>query len=388
MPGTIKLERLTTVPGSDLRQLEIQYNNAVKDVQMVAMAGSTDAVWSWQSAVTASLQALGRGSTDTAVASGKFTFGVGGIPESKAAVTTGLAPTAQTVPADTWAVYAMDVVTGGTTSVAPGAANATTGYATEALALAARPVRITAKARMGYYTVKTATGLAWIGATDALAGGSSGNPASQTNYYPDDGLFAPTGTALGPNGIVSAYASPTGSAWTGGRNGIIVAPVLSIGSNDYAVASTAFLYSCNGITNLNKAAVTAGTAFGITGSIPAAKWGLFAMYVNALGTISFLAAPANFVQGYTTEGAALGDLPKIFPTSTASAALSQMGYLTVQASSGAVWITGTDALAGGTTGNEAQATNYYPTASVSRTQGQTASLLATTAGTVVTSAQY
>lgn len=388
MPGTLKTEFITTANGSDLRQLEIQHNNVVNDGQIIGLANSTDSVWSWQSAAANSAQALGRGSTDTAVATGKLTAAFGGIPETKAAVTTGTAPTAQTVPADTWAIYAMDMVTGGTLSVAPGAANATTGYATEALAIAALPARITAKARLGYYTVKTATGLAWIGATDGLAGGSSGNVASQTNYYPYDGLYAPTGVAYGPNGIVTASTANAGRAWTGGRNGVIVATVLAIGSTDTRISSTAFLYSSNGVTNINKAANTTGSAMGALGTIPANMWGVIALYINALGTQTFAMSPGSSTTGFTTEAAAIGDLSKLFPTFTASAQVTLMGYTTVKAQSANAWICGTDAMAGGSTGNEAAGTNYYPTAGITLLQGESASLIASAKGTVLSSAQY
>ncbi len=383
MPGTLKLEKITTVNASDQRQVEIQHNNATNDYQIASLGLSTDAVWSWQSAVSSNGKALGRGSTDTAVATGKFTFAVGGIPESKAAVTTGTAPTAQTVPASTWAIYALDVVTGGTLSVAPGALN-TTGYATEALAIAALPARITAKARLGYYTV-LASASGWVGATDALAGGSTGNPATTTNYYPYDGLFAPTGLAYGPDGVtVTANVNPTGSAWTGGRNGVIIATVLSRGSSDTNLASTAFVYSANGVTNINKAAVAAGTALGALGTIPANMWGVISAYISSTGTITFLSGPANYTTGYATEAQAIGDLNKMFPT----AGLCQMGYITVKAQSGNAWIAGTDALAGGTSGNEAAYTNYYPTPGITLLQGQTASLIATRTGAVLTSANY
>lgn len=377
MPGLPKLEKFTTHPGSDLRQLEIQYNNGVIDDQSNAFAGSLDVVWSWQTAVASSLQALGRGSTDTAVGSGQLTLAINGIPVTKAAVTTGTALTAQTVPADQWAVYALDIIAAGTITVLPGALN-TTGYATEALAIAAVPARVAAKARMGFLTVKTAAATAWIGATDALAGGATGNPASVTNYYPFDGIFAPTG--------VSTTASITGPglAWTGGRNGVLIAPVLAIGSTDTRFSTTAFTYSANGITNLAKAAVTAGTAFGALGTIPADKWGIIVAYIDAAGTITYLSGPSNYTTGYTSDPAAQGDLAHIFPV----AGKCQLGYVTIKTKAATAFIVGTDALAGGATGNVAAATNYYPTAGITLLAGQTASYLCGRGGAPVTAANY
>ena len=326
MPGQTRLVKLSTANGSDLRQLEINNNNVVQDLQNLAFGGSLDFVLSWQTLAANSLQAMGRGSTDTAVATGKLTAVFGGVPESKAAVTTGLAPTAETVPADTWAIYAIDMVTGGTLSVVPGAANATTGYATEAAAIAALPPRITAKARLGYYTVKTAVGLAWIGGTDALAGGTTGNEASLTYYYPYDGVCAPTGVAFGPNGIVTAggasvvsangtsTATGTGTSWTGGRNGVLISAGLAIGSTDTRISNLAFTFNANGATNIAKAAVAAGTALGALGTVPAATWGLLVVMIDGAGTVTYLSGPQNYTTGYKNENAALNDLGNVFPT--------------------------------------------------------------------------
>lgn len=390
MPGTLKLEKLTTHPGSDLRQLEIQYNNGVKDAALDAIACSTDVVWSWQTAAANSGQALGRGSTDTNLATGKVVFAIAGIPEAKAAVAAGTALGALgTIPASTWGVIAVDVATGGTISYVSGAANYTTGYSTEADAIAALPARVTAKARLGYITVK-ASASTWVAGTDALAGGATGNPATTTNYYPNDGVFCPTGQAVGPNGVVTAAdnaSDSTGSAWTGGRNGVIIATTLSRGSTDTRVGLTAFTYSANGVTNLAKGAVAAGTAFGALGTIPASKWGIIVMMIDSLGTQTYLSGPSNYTTGYNTEAQAIGDLSKIFPTATATGGLCRFGYVTIKASASG-FVVGTDALAGGSSGNPASGTNYYPTAGVTLTQGQAASLLANREGRVLTSAMY
>ena len=63
-----------------------------------------------------------------------------------------------------------------------GAANYTTGYSTEALAIAAAPAKTASKARIGYLTI-LASSSGFVFATDSLAGGASGNPATTTNYY-------------------------------------------------------------------------------------------------------------------------------------------------------------------------------------------------------------
>lgn len=391
MPGTLKLERLTTPPGSDLRQLEIQYNNGVNDYQMACLAGTTDMVWGYSSAIAASGQALGRGGTDTNIGSGALRFIITGqaATEAKAAVAAGTALPAGTIPASTWGVYSLDIATGGTITVTAGAANFSTGYSSEALAIAALPTRVTAKARMGYVTV-LASSSGFVGGTDALAGGASGNPATTTNYYPFDGAFAPTGQAYGPNGIVTAGPPITqASAWTAGRNGVLIPTVLSKGGTDTNLQSTAFTFNCNGVCNIAKGAVAAGTAFGSLGTIPAGKWGIIVAYINTAGTVTFQSGPANYTTGYGSEAAAIGDLTNIFPTATASNQVCRIGYITVKTKDASTaWIAGTDALAGGASGNPASVTNYYPTPGVTLLPGQTASLIANRQGTVIGPSQY
>lgn len=148
---------------------------------------------------------------------GGFHYAPGGNASqlSKTAVAAGTAIGAQTVTADKWALYLLSVNAAGTITVTPAAGNVA-GYASEALAIAAMPTMPASSALMGYITVKTMVGTAWIAGTDALAGGTSGNPASTTNYYPS------TGSALGLT--------------------------LSRGSTDTNIASTAFSYYLGGDT--------------------------------------------------------------------------------------------------------------------------------------------
>lgn len=383
MPGNLKIERIQTPAGSDLRQLEIQHNNAINDDQQAAFACSTDQVWSWQTAVASSLQALGRGSTDTNVASGQLTLAINGIPVTKAAVTIGTAIGAQIIPTGgLWGSYAMDIVAAGTITITPAALN-TSGYATEALAIAAVPFRVAGSARMGSFTVQSQAAHNWTAATDALAGGASGSPAQTTNYYPDDGRFAPSGVAVNPNGVLTASPSGPGVAWTGGRNGVLIPTVLSIGGTDVNIKTTAFTYSANGITNLAKAVVTAGTAIGALGTTAINQWAVFAMYIDAAGVITFLAGPQN-VPGYPLEQQAKDDLAHIFPV----AGKCQIGYFTVKTKVGSPWVAGTDSPFGGATGNVAAATNYYPTPGISLLSGNSASQIAGAAGTILGAAQY
>lgn len=395
MPARPKLEAITTKAGSDQRQGQIQFNQAVSDTQGAAMGLSSSRVLAWGSTAanntTSALQTMGRGSTDTGVATGAFRFIITGqaASEAKAAVTTATALTAQTVPADTWALYVFDIPTGGTIAMLPAAANATTGYATEALAIAACPARVTAKARLGYITVKTAAGLAWIGATDGLAGGSTGNVASQTNYYPVVGVFGATGVPSNLS-LISGSAYPSG-LWSGGQCGVLQAPTLAIGSTDVRITNTtAFTFNTGGAVDINRASDAAGTAFGALGTIPADKWGLIAMFINGAGTKTYTSAPSNYTSGYNTEAAAIGDLAKMTP----STGLCFVGFVTIKTKAATAFIVGTDSPAGGATGNVASATNYYPTVGLDTAttgpdfSGQSAAQIAGKSGKVLVAANY
>jgi hypothetical protein len=133
------------------------------------------------------------GSTNTRLANIAVGFQIGAAAagvntyKAAAAVAAGTALPAGTVPADQWAIYLLSVNASDTKAITPGAANFTTGYASEAAAIAALPATPAASAALGYMTLKTATGQPFVDATDALATGTGGNPASVTNYY-DAGL--------------------------------------------------------------------------------------------------------------------------------------------------------------------------------------------------------
>lgn len=397
MPSLPKVEAITTKAGSDQRQGQIQENQDIADLQAAGIGLSTSRVFAW-STVTANNKApsvgnglLGRGSTDTAIASGAFRFIITGqaASEAKAAVTTGTAIGAQTVPASLWASYALDIATGGTITVTAAALN-TTGYATEALAIAAVPARVTAKARMGYITV-LASASTWVAATDALQGGSSGNPATTTNYYGAPGIFGPTAAATPANcGLITGSNFP-GGLWSGGPNGVLIPTVLSRGSTDTNLQTTAFTYNASGACDIAKGAVAAGTAFGALGTIPTSKWGLIAAFIDGGGTLAFKSAPGNYTGDYSTEAQAQAGLRFITPPANKCF----LGYVTIQSSTNAAgWICGTDALAGGASGNPAAATNYYPTTGYDTAvtgpdfSGFTAAQIANRSGVVLASKNY
>lgn len=100
----------------------------------------------------------------------------------KASVSAGVALATGTIPADKWGVYLTSVSDSGTITSTPGAANFSTGYDSEALAIAALPATPAGNASIGRTTVLTASGLAFIGGTDALQGGTGGNVSDDTNF--------------------------------------------------------------------------------------------------------------------------------------------------------------------------------------------------------------
>lgn len=125
---------------------------------------------------------LSRGSTDLAVATTQFEFSVDGVTEAKAAVTAGTALAVGTIPQDKWGLYLFSIAAGGTITSTAAAANFTTGYASEAAAIAALPATPAGEVSMGYATVLTGVGATFVGGTDALQGGTGGTPSSDTNY--------------------------------------------------------------------------------------------------------------------------------------------------------------------------------------------------------------
>jgi hypothetical protein len=214
-----------------------------------------------------------------------------------------------------------------------------------------------------------------------------------------DGIFAPTGVALGSNGVTclagaavqgGVAASGSGLAWNVGRNSPIIPTVMARASTDTRVSTTAFTFNANGVTNIAKAAVTAGTTFGALGTIPTGKYGLIAVMISTAGTVTYMSAPANYTTGYAGETDAIGDLANMYPT----AGLAFVGYVTIKTASGQPFVVATDALAGGASGNPASVTNYYPIAGMVSGSGLFfqpgfgAQKIANQKGVVLTSVQY
>jgi hypothetical protein len=169
----IKSERLTAPPGSDLRQLEIQYNALTDRIAafLAVMAGDGP--------LTTSTPTAG---TTVTMATPASVINITGTPITVAAETAKAFGSLGTIPASTWGLIAIERIANATTTFVSAAANYTTGYATEALALAAAPAKSANKAVTGYITI-LASASTWIAGTDALAGNTGGNPATTTNYY-------------------------------------------------------------------------------------------------------------------------------------------------------------------------------------------------------------
>jgi hypothetical protein len=123
---------------------------------------------------------------------------------------------------------------------------------------------------------------------------------------------------------------------------IINAPTLSVGSTPENVATTAFQYRIDGVT-YTKAAVTAGTALGITdtintGTATGTFYGGFLAQIDAAGTISFKSVATD--QVYTSEAAAEVAIRAV----AATAGSVIIGYFVVGATADSAWVAGTDDL--------------------------------------------
>jgi hypothetical protein len=147
---------------------------------------------------------LGIGTTVT-LATGAQTIQINGVPAAITAQTAQAFGALGTIPASTWGLISVQRVAAGTTTFVSAAANYTTGYATEAAAIAAMPAITANTVQVGYLTV-LATSSGWVAGTDALAGGTGGNPATTTNYYNIPSMYgqaALTAKQIGDeNGVV------------------------------------------------------------------------------------------------------------------------------------------------------------------------------------------
>jgi hypothetical protein len=104
---------------------------------------------------------------------------------------------------------------------------------------------------------------------------------------------------------------------------------------------------------------SAGRAFGALGTIPANMWGAIGLHLWSAFPLApvFQSAPANYTTGYASAAAALAAMAALALPAPALE-MVRMGIVVIQASA-ATFIVGTDALAGGATGNPAAATQYF-----------------------------
>lgn len=172
--------RPTTTLNSDERQAVVSLNALLPALTgLLAEAGGAD--------VAVTTGALAIGSSDTNISTTAQVIAINGVRTALAAQANQALGALGTIPADTWGLIAVERVAAGTTTFVSAADNYTTGYATEALAIAALPAQTADRVRIGYLTILTEVGSPFVVGTDALAGGATGNPASETNYYNTDG---------------------------------------------------------------------------------------------------------------------------------------------------------------------------------------------------------
>lgn len=119
---------------------------------------------------------------------------IAGVLYTLAANTTADTGTSASLAADTWGVGLITVDAAGDLTIT-WKTNSGSGYSTEAAAIAAltQDDIPASECVLGYLTVLTASGAAWDAGTDALQGGTGGDPSADTNYYNDSN----------PNGIVN-----------------------------------------------------------------------------------------------------------------------------------------------------------------------------------------
>lgn len=196
-----KNEKIFTAPGSDTRQLEIQFNGALNRM-LAAFAVLSDC-----GPITTSTPTIG---TTVTMATPASYICINGVIGSVAAETAKAFGALGTIPASKWGLIAIERIANATTSFVSAAANYTTGYDTEALAIAAMPARSANKAVTGYITILASASM-WVAGTDALAGGTGGNPATTTNYYGvygvNDALFWTTYQIANAQGTVLTSAN-------------------------------------------------------------------------------------------------------------------------------------------------------------------------------------
>lgn len=136
-----------------------------------------------------------------------ITAWVGGIDTAVADNSNFDTGTAATIAIDTWGIAIL--TWDGSAGVVTWASTAMS-YPTEAAAIAAlgtgNLIPATDEAPLGYVTVLTASGADWVAGTDALEGGTGGDPSDDTNYYNDPTLAGTYGARKIGNGSGTAIS--------------------------------------------------------------------------------------------------------------------------------------------------------------------------------------
>jgi hypothetical protein len=194
-------ETLTAPANSDLSQLEATVNYLLTALQrcLVFMGGG-------DVPMTTAVPTIG--TTVTMATPAQF-IAINGVIGSVAAETAKAFGALGTIPAGKWGLITIERIANGTTTFVSAAANYTSGYDTEALAIAAMPAQSADKAVTGYITIQGGAG-GWIAGTDALAGGTGGTPAAATNYYGTPGAADTTSWTN-----VKQIGNPAGTLVTG-----------------------------------------------------------------------------------------------------------------------------------------------------------------------------
>lgn len=171
-------QRITAPVGGDQYQVILTLNYLLTALQRcLAFMGGADVP------MTTAVPTIG--TTVTMATPAQF-IAINGVIGSVAAETAKAFGSLGTIPTATWGLIVIERIADATTSFVSADDNYTTGYSTEAEAIAAMPAQSADKAVTGWITILAASP-GWVAGTDALAGGTGGTPATTTNYYGNPG---------------------------------------------------------------------------------------------------------------------------------------------------------------------------------------------------------
>ncbi len=272
-----------------------------------------------------------RGTTDTKLGMISFVyqFGVNASVTQAANLAGVTIPGGGPMVANSWAIWRVSISPSVVVTLTPGTANLTGASTLEAIALGNLPATPVGDFNLGYFTLQTGVGVPWTAGTDALAGGSTGAPAAHTTYYAGD--------------IVTFTGRPIDA-----RSGAVL--LSRNPANDVQLAFASFSYQYGSAAVGTQAAGTVGTG---SYTIAAGQWAVLNISRTSGGTVHIPTGPGVSIN-YPDEASAIAGRQPV------PAGEWDMGYLTIKTAVGQPWIAGTDALAGGASGNPASVTNYYP----------------------------